>query len=437
MVQQLQVYNVTFNCARELAESKSFGRHLFDGWKGADPPHLVVLNLQEIALIGYAFTADRLVEAYFERFRQAVKYAAQQYDKQGHNAETTYSDIISRRCGLTAIMVFVREDFVDEIQHLAVAEVGVGLLQLGNKGAIGARITWRLPSSEFERMTTTFVSAHLAPFEAQIERRNQDYKDLVRGLVFTGEDARRSSESRSRHEPLLARRDNTRDSERNEPCGIYSSDSHLVFSGDLNYRTAISTPSPSDVSSFPQPSSSVRDERHFSHLLKKDQLSLERDSGRTLQGLLEEAITFPPTYKYRNSSDRFVTLDGEMSRWEWAEHRWPSWCDRILYSQTQDDTTKVTVSDYCELPLFGTSDHRPVTLSLKIPLRSVNDEGFTAKAPASINPQWRRDRDAARAKELAVGIGAYLTLTVEGRILLAAAISAILSGLWLSGSIGG
>lgn len=438
MVQQLHVYNVTFNCARALIEPKPFGRHLFDGWKGSDLPHLLVLNLQELAPIGYAFTADRLVEAYFDGFRQAVKHAtAQQYDKQGQGAEPTYLNVVSRKCGLTAIMVFVREDFVDEIQHLAVAEVGVGLSQMGNKGAVGVRVSWRLPTSNLEYMATTFVSAHLAPFEAQIEHRNQDYKDVVRGLVFTSEDARQSTGTRPRHEPLLTREDGVIDGHLKKLQGIYASDAHLIFSGDLNYRTALSTPSPSDVHSFPQPCSSSRDERHFSHLLEKDQLSLERDAGRTLHGLSEEMITFPPSYKYRADPDRSVTLDSDMDRWDWANHRWPSWCDRILYSQIEGDNTRTTVSDYCELPLFGTSDHRPVALSLKIPLQPVHNELFATKAPASINQRWRQDREAARARELAVGISAYLTLTIEGRILLAAAIGAVLSGLWLSGSLGG
>lgn len=166
---------------------------------------------------------------------------------------------------------------------------------------------------------------------------------------------------------------------------------------------------------FPQPKTDPKDPLHWSHLLKQDQLSKEVEAGRTLNGLHEMPIDFPPTYKYRNTEE--VEVDGE-GAWNWASHRWPSWCDRIVFSETGMDT-----HTYQALPLFGTSDHRPVAMSVTIPIRPVANLDKQSQM-FKIDPEWRSKRAAARRKELAVGVLAYLTWTKEGEALLLATVVA-------------
>jgi hypothetical protein len=95
---------------------------------------------------------------------------------------------------------------------------------------------------------------------------------------------------------------------------------------------------------------------------------------------------------------------------------------------------KIRVHKYNTLPLLATSDHRGVALSLSIPLKAVvtpnPSEDLRDVPPFATDPEWKAKRDAARRKELAVGIAAYLTLTWEGNGLLLASVIGVL-GSWL------
>ncbi|RMD40664.1 hypothetical protein DV735_g4488, partial [Chaetothyriales sp. CBS 134920] len=397
----LSTYVVTFNCGRELIKPAVFATHLFD--VASSPPDLVVLCLQEIAPIGYAFLARSLLSPYYNAFRDAVKLA-----------DGAYVDVVAENVGLTAIMVFARAEIASNIKSLQTAGVGVGFAETGNKGAVGVRLGYDVGD---DLMLLTFVSAHLSPFEGGLARRNLDYQHIVQRLVFT-DHSRRAGDTQGEDQPLLkagGEADNT-------TAGLYLPSSHLVFAGDLNYRTSLLPPSPADWNSYPQPTQDRSDPTHFSHLLLDDQLTLELKSNRTLQHLVEEPINFAPTYKLRPRQD--VTLDSDQA-WNWALHRWPSWCDRILRSPS-----KIKSLAYNSLPLFGSSDHRPVALSIAIPLKAVDNAYPDFAAPYEIDPTWKARRQAARTREVAVGTLAYLTWTYQGNAVLLATVIACTSA-WL------
>ena len=393
----LDVYVVTFNCGRSLIQPKVFARHLLKAT--SNTPDLLVLCLQELAPIGFAFPSGPFLTPYFDAFRSAVKLA-----------RDGYVHIISRNVGLTAIMMFAKEDVAPNIRWLQTAGVGVGYAEMGNKGAVGIRIGYG-PDEEVTQMT--FVSAHLAPMEDGLERRNEDYRSIAERLVFESDQRKTGSDEAEEQLPLLQ--------DSNAPSsqtGIYDPSSHLFFAGDLNYRTSLSPPSSEDVKSFPQPTKDPEDPRNYSHLLAKDQLTQQVKEGKTLHGLSEAPIDFPPTYKYRPQAE--VTLDDEGS-WNWASHRWPSWCDRVFVSPTA-----IKPSSYQALPLFGTSDHRPVALSASVPLTPVTNAFQDASIPFTIDPQWRTKRDWARNKEVMFGYLAYLVWTYEGeKMLLTSTLGAV------------
>lgn len=395
----LDVYVLTFNCGRVPIQPKDFAPHLLDA--ASTTPDLLVLCLQEIAPIAYAFLGGSFLAPYFKAFRSAVKLA--------HDG---YVNVIARNVGLTAMMVFAKEDVASNIRWMQTAGVGVGYNELGNKGAVGVRLGY---ASGKDITQITFVSAHLAPMEDQLERRNEDFRNIAKRLVFESSQTK-STEDEHEEVPLL---ENT--SEVKAQTGIYEPTSHLFFAGDLNYRTSLLRPGPENVQSFPQPTKDSEDSKHFSHLLKEDQLTLQVKEGKTLHGLQEAPIDFLPTYKYHPK----VEVADDQGPWEWASHRWPSWCDRVLYSPTQ-----IRVHSYQSLPLFGTSDHRPVALSATVPLVPVEDAYSDVSIPFSIDSQWREKRDAARRKEVMFGLLAYLTWTYEGEgLLLASTIGAV--GGWL------
>jgi hypothetical protein len=411
----LSLYIVTFNCGLTLIDTDAFASQLFNGLTSSKLPDILVLSLQEIAPIPLSLIGGSFLVPYFERFYHAVQKGSRKAANATDNAPI-YTPIAARNLGMTGIVVFAKNPSC--IEDIETGGVGVGLWEMGNKGAVGVRFTYHQGPASTE---LTFVAAHLAAMEGELQRRNEDWKSIVRGLVFSSSSSKRKTEDTSlsgEERPLLSI------SPRN--ASIYKPTSHLFVAGDLNYRTSILSPSPTDhIDTFPQPHHSPDSSNHFSSLFESDQLTQERAAGRTLHGLTEAEINFPPTYKYK-SEEPFLTPDDELKKWPWAKHRWPSWCDRILYLPLPAWVTRsepslaITTHKYSALPLFPTSDHRAVTLELSVPIVSipvpVEEEGDDPriKPPFEINVDWKRKRERARQLELVVGFALYFTSTKEG-----------------------
>ena len=417
MMESLEACILTFNCGRKPIQPDIFAQHLWNGLPTeSDSAELLVICLQEIAPIGYSFLGGSFLTPYFNAFRQAVKLASK---------DTSYVNLITRNLGMTGIMIFVREDVVANLEWLQTAGVGVGVQGMGNKGAAAVRIGYR---AEDDVLSFTFVSAHLAPMEDALDRRNQDYESIAKGLVFQSESTPKpiSQDEETEDAPLLEGLPESSSS----TSGMYST-SYLFVGGDLNYRTSTTKPTDEDIKKFPTMSGDPADPRHYSYFRFKDQLTQQLQAHKTLQGMTEPPITFPPTYKYKEST---APLGPE--GWQWATHRWPSWCDRILYLDLPSTMSpaKINAHKYVALPLFTTSDHRGVALRVTLPLKAIvtgnPSDDLRDVPPFAIDANWKTKRDTARRKEIVVGIGAYLSLTWEGNGLLLATLIGII-GLWL------
>ena len=433
----LETYVITFNCGRDLVKPEVFAQHLFNALDGAPIPTILVISLQEVAPIAYSFLGRSLLEPYFQRVRDAVNLAIKA------SSSSTYVNLITRNVGMTAIMAFVLQNHTRHIAWIETAGVGVGVHEMGNKGAVGIRFGYSIQEEVIE---LTFVAAHLAPMEDAVERRNEDWKNIVRGLVFTPPPASSTSIKKASQDtvdedsvPLLS---GSRTGSTTLTSGMFSPTSHLLFAGDLNYRTSGVGPSPNDYQVFPQPTQDTTDSRHYSNLLKEDQLSREMKAQKTCHGLQEAAIDFPPTYKYSEKGRSLAETSGDYT-WYWSRHRWPSWCDRILYLATpswlesRDPSVTIQIRKYIALPLMSTSDHRPVAMSFSIPLQPItppedqtNIDDVRLSPPFAIDPAWTTKRVTARRKEVVVGLAAYLTLTWDGRVILIAMVVGIVGG-WL------
>ncbi|GFN12344.1 putative inositol 5-phosphatase [Aspergillus tubingensis] len=430
----LLLYILTFNCARNPVDVDRFSRHFFDALPRTDgssspaAPELIVLSLQEIAPIAYAFLGGSFLTPYFSALTQVVDRAVAQY------WDVHYVNLVTDNSGMTGLMVFARSDVADQVSSIDTARVGFGFQDMGNKGAVGARIAYRGTAGAGDPLDLTFAAAHLAPMEYAVERRNADWRSLVERLVFSYSPAAGGeipdTANAEENAPLLR---HSQEGHR----GIYTPTSYLFLAGDLNYRTSNVSPRPDDHSRFPRADVDPSDPQHYSHLLKQDQLSREMEQSRCFHGLSEAPITFPPTYKYTLAARQAAsdpTADNARPDWKWTRTRWPSWCDRVLYLDSPPGTSKrgqVKPLKYDALPLFPTSDHRAVALAVSIPAQSVLPEDTTQMGvPFPIDPEWETKRTAARRKELAVGFLAYLALTWEGNgLLLASAVG--LLGAWL------
>lgn len=423
-----ELYLVTFNCARALADPQSLAPTFFDALpKEAPVPDLIAISLQEVAPIAYSFLGGSYLKPYFDRITTTVQLAA---DLHSHGSQRL-EHVATRSLGMTALMIFAKPTFTQRIRWIQSAGAGVGFSNMGNKGAVAMRVGAACPGSH-KTLHLTFAAAHLAPMESNVAARNKDWENLVRNLVFVNGDD--TPYSFADEKPLPA----TDEESPADHNGLFTAESHVFFFGDLNYRTHDAPPEDGAHKLYPQRHASKHSQAHFSHLLPHDQLTREKAANRTLHHFQELPITFPPTYKYVPFSEPSPaaaqpTRPAEGAEWPWSKHRYPSWCDRILYLPSHS-SSKVDAQTYTALPIQPTSDHRPVALSVRVEDRPLTDDAGDVRSqpPFPINPHWKPRRDAARRCELLVGVLSYLALTGKGNAILITFLGTLAGSLWLA-----
>jgi len=420
MDDKIHLYLITFNCAMLRQDVATLSSHLLSGLESSLlKPDLIVLSLQEIAPLHAAFLGGPALAGYFETFSTAVITATRK------QLDEDYALVAKSNVGLTGIMVFARSPArVGEIRY---AGVGVGLCEMGNKGGVGAKVYYNVKDgdanggSDEKTVEINFLAVHLAPDEKNVHLRNENWGTIVRELVFdiAGRGGAVPEIGPSSTESLISSQPNP------TLCsGLYSPTAHLFVLGDLNYRTADSRPVGPEFIVFPQPDDPPSSNKHYSNLLEHDQLTPQRKADKTLHGLEEAPITFPPTYKYHISK----TSPDDHS-WNWTPFRWPSWTDRILYLPSES----LQVHKYTSIQEIRSSDHRPVVAHVSIPTEPLNAcDRWRVRPPYQPNVKgWRPARDAARRREVVVGYLAYFLGTWAGWGALAVVIAGGLSGWWV------
>ncbi|KID72584.1 Endonuclease/exonuclease/phosphatase, partial [Metarhizium brunneum ARSEF 3297] len=482
---------LTFNCAKKLVNVDVLANHVHTAFtnNATTLPDVVVFALQEVAPLSSAFISSRYLEEYFARFNDAVNLAARQYESNGTPREEplvsvaqtvsgpeppspqrrSYTLVAAHNVGYTAILLFARDP--DRIRNLKHAEVGFGTAEMGNKGAVGIRALYDVDGTGARCTEVTFVAAHLAAMEWNLARRNANWAAIVRGLTFGDpevilNDLRGPEGAR---EPAQPAENNDQGTEGHRllhdvhdeqhvqvqramhDISVFKPSSHLFLAGDLNYRISTSSPPPDAVFPSLDPSSP----NYYPAFLPLDQLTRERRAGRTMHGLSEHQVSFPPTYKYDVQPKLSVVPDQDETEvpWKFAKHRYPSWTDRVLYLdlppwvKSRGDHPSMNVIAYDALPLLRSSDHRPVYLRVEVPLIPPHDlsppastehtaDGETLKdprvrLPIEVDPEaWSRRR-VARQWELAVGWGAFLGSTKEGAWIWATLLAGGVAAWWL------
>jgi hypothetical protein len=399
-----ELYIVSFNCARNYVNPETFAPSFFDALpKGASVPDVVAISLQEVAPIAYSFLGGSYLKPYFDRVSTAVHLAA---DLHSHGSEQL-EHVATRSLGMTALMIFAKPRVMERIQWVQSAGAGVGFWNMGNKGAVAMRLGLSHPSHA-DTLGLIFTAAHLAPMESNIAARNEDWKNIVRNMVFLNNDD--SAYTLSEQAPLLSSAQPPAETD-----GLFAPGSHLFFAGDLNYRTHDTPPDPLAHKTYPS-GTSIAD---FSHWLKKDQLIREKEANRTLHGLQEMPVEFPPTYKLsirKDAKSHKRSSSNLEVQWDWAKHRYPSWCDRILF-RPQTPSSMLEPQVYTALPVQATSDHRPVALSVRVADQLLSKPSWR---PFELNRDWRQRRDNARRWEVIVGVLSYIALTKKGNAIIVA-----------------
>ncbi|MCO5583286.1 hypothetical protein L7F22_037196 [Adiantum nelumboides] len=341
---------------------------------------------------------------------------------------------------------------VERVKEVRASTAGTGLLGLmGNKGAAGVRVVLEGAFPGMPDETLTFVCAHLAAHDHNVPRRNNDWKNIVRRLVFDQASVRKlpalpitpsqggkKSTDKEEDEEMqgLTEKYETEKSARSQsrkPVALDSDahsiydTSHLFVFGDLNYRIGFNTKPSAHLARKGQEDvvlkrSDVKrkiNQADWKTLATYDQLAAQHrpsDGGsKAFHGLVEPDIRtwgHGPTYKFKvdkvarkqlqkqqqteggdNKEQPGVAPVTGHNAGELSGKRVPGWTDRILWASAgsaSDDLQGVTPELYRSIMRYTHSDHKPVTAILRLsPPASSNAHLDPSTRPFGIDGAYR------------------------------------------------
>ncbi|KAH9933096.1 DNase I-like protein [Amylocystis lapponica] len=259
------------------------------------------------------------------------------------------------------LIILVKKRLRASFTAVKSASAGAGIMGvMGNKGATALRLAFTPMISSHvphPRPTIlTFVNSHLAAFDEMYEKRNTDFHDLSRRLIFdSGIPVSGSLEASSYPLPTV-------------PLSVYETDA-LFWMVHLNYRIELSD---ADVRTL---LSSELGDDELPVLLEYDQLRLAIRTKKAFEGFAEHPITHAPSYRFGSG--------GVTDHKGYDLKRRPAWTDRILrMCSAAVAVEQLGYSTHAEITM---SDHRPVSADfvVNVPLAD------TAVHESSVHQLWR------------------------------------------------
>ncbi|CEG64842.1 hypothetical protein RMATCC62417_01751 [Rhizopus microsporus] len=292
-----------------------------------------------------------------------------------------YYKVASKQLVTMLLIVITKKTNKPFISETQITWAGVGLMNMmGNKGGIAVRL-------RFHDSYLCFVTSHLAAFTDKTEKRNQDFTELSKRLIFAHQPDQLTSYvsyfwNNGGDEGVSFVENNNVIRDWRVEASIYHSD-FLIWCGDLNYRVNLSE---SVIKSW------LRQDR-LNVLLEYDQLSIERKAGRTFPMFEEGPITFLPTYKYDPGTNQYDTSE---------KRRAPSWTDRILWKKSRVDSPeqeRLELLDYTHCMNMMMSDHKPVRALMSMNIRKI-DSRLQKKTHDALVQQLKESQDAQPRGEI-------------------------------------
>ncbi|RNA26461.1 inositol polyphosphate 5-phosphatase K-like, partial [Brachionus plicatilis] len=217
--------------------------------------------------------------------------------------------------------IYIRKNLLPHLICCSKDWIRLGLFGIwGNKGA-------NICTFKIGGTNICFVNTHLSAHEHQDKERLIEYSKIMYHSI-----------------------------ELEENTQFVIDQNYLFFFGDLNFRVE-------NLDIFYV--KDLIDRGEFKFIMENDQLQKSISKEKCFSLFKEDAINFPPTYKFKLNSD-----DYDLSK----KNRVPSYCDRVLYKIPKDDFFCSPLI-YNHIPSFKQSDHRPVFASFEIrTLDFQNDE---------------------------------------------------------------
>jgi len=343
-------------------------------------PDIYVIGLQEMDLSKEAYIVSNNEKE--SQWSEKIEEGINTYNKK-------YVKIASQQMVGICVFAYAKKELRKSISNISTSFIGCGLMGImGNKGASGIRMM-------IYDSYVCFVNSHLAADATQIQRRNEDFKDIAKNLQFpfispneningfyngTGFNREQFYTENMLRFNITSNRwlnnicqENLKEKESMKiSFSIYDNDI-LFWFGDLNYRLNNNGDLIKEYVS----------KGKIEELLEFDQLLSEKAKQAVFNDFYENKITFKPTYKYDIGTNIFDTSE---------KKRAPAFCDRVLWYKSPNalkpsqvsSSNKVTSEDdewiipknydsYGELTI---SDHKPVISEYEIWVRKVNNEKY-------------------------------------------------------------
>ncbi|XP_062815792.1 inositol polyphosphate 5-phosphatase K isoform X3 [Anolis carolinensis] len=313
---------------------------------------LYVIGLQEVNSKIVSFLSDMAFDDPWSSFFMAVL------------SPLGFVRVSSIRMQGLLLLVFAKQAHLPFIRDIRSQFTRTGLYGYwGNKGGVTTRMS-------LYGHSVCFLNCHLPAHMENTEQRLDDFEHILEMQQFDGESI----------------------------PGVMDHDIVFWF-GDLNFRI--------EDYGLHFIRESINKNR-FSLLWEKDQLNMAKKREAILQEFSEGPLRFKPTYKFDLYSNEYDTRGQKMFIWFNGKKRKPAWTDRILWrvkhhrlpqeeEATEEEEAEaeaaisVSLKSYVSHMTYGISDHKPVTGSFELEMKTLGSDPLVKIHPVG---NWTAEQDA-------------------------------------------